>query len=32
MFILFTRRLGCASSLIISVGVTILMLFLFGWI
>ena len=32
MFILFTRRLGCAGSLIISVGVTILMLFLFGWI
>lgn len=32
MFILFTRRLGCAGSLIISAAVTILMLFLFGWI
>jgi hypothetical protein len=32
MFLLFSRKLGCAGSLLISAGVTLLALFLLGWL
>jgi hypothetical protein len=32
MFFLFSRRLGCAGSLIVSLGVTLLLLYLLGWL
>jgi hypothetical protein len=30
MFFLFSNRLGCLGSIVVSVGATILLLFLFG--
>ncbi|MBB5710077.1 hypothetical protein FHT02_001305 [Sphingomonas xinjiangensis] len=32
MFFLFSRRLGCAGSLIVSLGATLLLLWLLGWL
>ena len=32
MFLFFSRRLGCAGSLLISAAATLLLLFLFGWL
>ncbi|OWK29854.1 hypothetical protein SPMU_22760 [Sphingomonas mucosissima] len=32
MFFLFSRRLGCAGSLIVSLGITLLLLYLLGWL
>jgi hypothetical protein len=32
MFLFFSRRLGCAGSLIISLGLSLLLLYLFGWL
>jgi hypothetical protein len=32
MFFLFTRRLGCAGSLLISAAVTLVLLFVLGWL
>ena len=32
MFFLFSNRMGCMTSLLISAAVTILLLVLFGWI
>jgi hypothetical protein len=32
MFFLFSRRLGCAGSLLISAGLTVLLLYLLGWL
>lgn len=32
MFLFFSRRLGCVGSLIISLGLSLLILFLLGWL
>ncbi|SEJ88560.1 hypothetical protein SAMN05428950_104153 [Sphingomonas sp. OV641] len=32
MFFLFSRRLGCAGSLLVSAAVTLLLLYLLGWL
>lgn len=32
MFVLFSRRLGCAGSLLVSAAVTLLLLYLLGWL
>lgn len=32
MFLLFSRRLGCLSSLALSAGVSLLLLYLLGWL
>jgi len=32
MFFLFSRRLGCAGSLLLSAVVTLLLLYLLGWL
>ena len=32
MFLFFSRRLGCAGSLLVSAGVTLLLLYLLGWL
>lgn len=32
MFFLFSRRLGCAGSLLVSLGLSLLVLFLLGWL
>lgn len=32
MFFLFSRRLGCVGSVLISVAVTVLLLYLLGWL
>jgi hypothetical protein len=32
MFVFFSRRLGCVGSLLISAMVTILLLYLLGWL
>lgn len=32
MFLFFSRRLGCAGSVLVSLGLTLLALFLLGWI
>lgn len=32
MLFLFSRRLGCAGSLIVSAAVTLLLLYLLGWL
>ncbi len=32
MFLFFSRRLGCAGSVIVSLGLSLLVLFLLGWI
>jgi hypothetical protein len=32
MFLFFSRRLGCAGSVLVSLGLTLLVLFLLGWI
>jgi hypothetical protein len=32
MFIFFSQRLGCAGSLLLSLGVTVLLLWMLGWI
>lgn len=32
MFLFFNNRLGCAGSLLLSAGVTVLLLVLLGWI
>jgi hypothetical protein len=32
MFFLFSNRLGCLTSLLISAGVTLLLLVLLGWV
>lgn len=32
MFIFFSQRLGCAGSLLLSLGITVLLLWALGWI
>ncbi len=32
MFFLFSKRLGCAGSVLVSLGLSLLVLFLLGWI
>jgi hypothetical protein len=32
MLLFFSRRLGCAGSVLVSLGLTLLVLFLLGWI
>lgn len=32
MFLLFSKRLGCAGSVLVSLGLSLLVLFLFGWL
>lgn len=32
MFFLFSRRLGCAGSVIVSAALTMLLLYLLGWL
>lgn len=32
MFFFFSRRLGCAGSILLSVAVTVVLLYLFGWL
>jgi len=32
MFLFFSNKLGCLGSIAISVALTVLLLFLFGWI
>ena len=32
MFLFFSRKLGCAGSLLVSGAVTVLLLFLLGWL
>jgi hypothetical protein len=32
MFFLFSRRLGCAGSLLISAAITLVLLLLLGWL
>jgi hypothetical protein len=32
MFLFFSNRLGCAGSLLLSVGITLLLLLVLGWI
>lgn len=32
MFFFFSRRLGCAGSVGVSLGVTVLLLYLLGWL
>ncbi|WP_375404618.1 hypothetical protein [uncultured Sphingomonas sp.] len=32
MFLFFSRRLGCAGSVLLSLGLSLLVLFLLGWI
>jgi hypothetical protein len=32
MFFLFSRRLGCVGSLLISAGITLVLLYLLGWL
>lgn len=32
MFFLFSRRLGCAGSLVLSAALTLLLLYLLGWL
>jgi hypothetical protein len=32
VFFFFSNRLGCLSSLLVSAGVTLLLLVLFGWV
>lgn len=32
MFFMFSRRLGCAGSLLVSAAVTLLLLYLLGWL
>jgi hypothetical protein len=32
MFFFFNNRVGCLRSLAISIGLTLLLLFLFGWL
>jgi hypothetical protein len=32
MFLLFSRKLGCAGSLILSAGLTVILLYLLGWL
>lgn len=32
MFLFFSRKLGCAGSLLVSLGLSLLVLFLLGWL
>ncbi|SFR83650.1 hypothetical protein SAMN05192580_1037 [Sphingomonas jatrophae] len=32
MFVLFSSKLGCAGSLLVSLGLSLLLLFLMGWL
>ena len=32
MFFFFSRRLGCAGSVMVSLGLTLLLLWLLGWL
>ncbi len=32
MFLFFSRRMGCAGSLLISAAITLALLYLFGWL
>jgi hypothetical protein len=32
MFLFFSKRLGCAGSVLVSLGLSLLVLFLLGWI
>ena len=32
MFFFFSRRLGCAGSVLVSLGLTLLLLWLLGWL
>jgi hypothetical protein len=32
MFFLFSRKLGCAGSLLMSLGLSLLLLYLLGWL
>jgi hypothetical protein len=32
MFVFFSNRLGCGTSLLISIGISLLLLWAFGWI
>jgi hypothetical protein len=32
MFMFFSGRLGCAGSLLVSIGVTLVLLYLMGWL
>jgi hypothetical protein len=32
MFLFFSRRLGCAGSIIVSLGLSLLLLYLLGWL
>ena len=32
MFFFFSNRLGCGTSLLVSLGLSVLLLFLFGWL
>jgi len=32
MFVFFSNRLGCAGALLVSGGVTVLLLYLLGWL
>lgn len=32
MFLFFSRKLGCAGSILISLGLSLLILFLLGWL
>jgi hypothetical protein len=32
VFFFFSRRIGCVGSLVVSAGVTVLLLYLLGWL
>ena len=32
MFLFFSKRLGCAGSMLVSLGLSLLVLFLLGWL
>ena len=32
MFLFFSRKLGCAGSLLLSLGLSLIILFLLGWL
>lgn len=32
MFLFFSRKLGCAASVLVSLGLSLLVLFLLGWL
>lgn len=32
MFLFFSRKLGCAGSLLVSLGLSLLVLYLLGWL